>query len=172
MSDPYLGEIRMFAGNFAPRGWAFCNGQLLSIAQNTALFSLLGTNYGGNGQATFGLPNLQGRAPVHAGQGPGLSLYSMGEAGGVEQVTLTTIQIPMHSHLLAAGSTGTSATPASGLHGTTSARDYRYASAGVGATLNPAAMQLSGNSLPHENRSPYLAMSFIIATAGIFPSRN
>lgn len=172
MSEPYIGEIRIFAGNFAPRGWAFCNGQLVSIAQNNALFALLGTVYGGDGVSTFGLPNLQGRSPVHFGQGPGLSPYTLGQTGGVEEVTLTTNQIPTHNHLLAGGTTGTQASPAGGLHGTTPARDYRYSSQVAGATLNAAVVQSTGSNLPHENLAPYLAMSFIIATEGVFPSRN
>jgi microcystin-dependent protein len=167
MSEPFLGEIRMFGGNFAPRGWAFCNGQTLSIAQNTALFSLLGTTYGGNGQTTFALPDLQGRVPMHWGQGSGLSSRSLGEQDGVEAVTLTQQQLPAHTHTLN-GSTGavnttrpTNAIPAKGGSYTTAPPDTQMAS--------PAVV---GNNLPHGNMQPSLAVSFIIALEGIFPSRN
>lgn len=162
----------MFAGNFAPRGWAFCNGQLLSISQNSALFALLGTTYGGDGQNTFALPDLRGRAPVHAGTLSGGGTYVQGQAGGVESVTLTSTQIPPHTHTLTAGAVGTQASPAGGLPGTTPARDFRYSNANANVTLNPAALQTAGGSQPHDNLSPYLGISFIIALEGVFPSRN
>ncbi|MBB6557438.1 microcystin-dependent protein [Acidovorax soli] len=172
MSEAYLGEIRIFGGNFAPRDWMFCNGQILSIAQNTALFSLLGTTYGGNGTTTFALPDLRGRAPVHQGQGPGLSSYTMGEVSGSEDVTLTTQQMPQHSHGLMHGGIGTQASPQNGLLGTTSARDFRYTSAAATTNLAADTLTTSGGSQPHENRSPYLAVGYIICVGGIFPSRN
>ena len=169
MSEPFIGEIRIFGFNFAPRGWALCNGQLLSIAQNTALFSLLGTMYGGNGQTTFGLPDLRGRVPVHFGQGPGLSNYSQGEVAGSETVTLTQNQAPAHSHLVAASNGAADSTrPA----GKVPATGGGYAAAGDGSTMNPAMVNSSGGSQPHENIQPYLVLNFCIAVAGIFPSRN
>lgn len=171
MSDPFLGEISMFAGNFAPRGWALCNGQLLSIAQNSALFALLGTTYGGDGQATFALPDLRGRAPVHVGTLSGGGTYVQGQTGGTESVTLLTTQMPTHTHTLAAGAVGTQASPAGGLPGTTPAHDFRYSNATANATLHPGTIS-PGNAQPHENRSPVLALNFIIALNGVFPSRN
>lgn len=174
MAEPFIAEIRMFGGNFAPRGNAFCNGQIISIAQNTALFSLLGTTYGGNGQTTFALPDLRGRRPIHWGQGPGLSNYSLGENAGVENQTLLPTEIPQHSHApTAAGVAGTSTDPSNATWA---------ASAGgrtppplYAGTLTPVAMAATGTSggnQPHENRQPFLAISFIIALEGIFPSRN
>lgn len=169
MAEPFLAEIKMFAGNFAPRGWAFCNGQILSIAQNTALFSLLGTTYGGNGQTTFALPNLQSRSPVHAGQGPGLSSIDLGQVGGSEAVTLTQAQMPAHSHLASANQGAPSATrPA----GNVPAGSGSYATASDGSTMNPGFVQNTGGGQPHENRPPFLGINFIIALEGIFPSRN
>lgn len=162
----------MFGGNFAPRNWMFCQGQVLPIAQNTALFSLLGTNYGGNGQTTFALPDLRGRAPVHQGQGPGLSNRNIGEASGSEKVSLSVQQLPQHTHGVAYGGLGSQASPQSGLLGTTSAGDFRYSTAAASATLPANTLTLSGSSQPHENRSPYLALNFIICVAGVFPSRN
>jgi len=167
VSEPFLASIILFAGNFAPRGWAFCNGQILSIAQNTALFSLLGTTYGGNGQTTFALPDLRGRAPLSAGQGPGLASYSLGEVGGVESVTLNSNQIPPHNHAQpAASGQQTTNRP----NGAVPARGGVYASTADGALLDPTS--LTGGGQPHDNRSPYLALNYIIALEGIFPSRN
>jgi microcystin-dependent protein len=174
MATPFLGEIKMFAGNFAPRSYAFCSGQILAIAQNTALFSILGTTYGGNGQTTFALPNLQGRVPIHAGQGPGLSTYSLGQVGGTETVTLNINQIPSHTHLLTANNgPGTSAAPANNmvLAGST-ARDRVYTTNPANVTLAPNAVGNAGGSQPFSNIQPYLAINFIIAIEGIFPSRN
>jgi len=167
--DPFLGEIRIFGGNFAPRGWALCAGQILSIAQNTALFSLIGTTYGGNGQTTFALPDLRGRLPVQPS-----SLVSWGEVGGLEQVSLTANQLPAHSHPLFASTqpatlgipTGNSVADTSG------GGPPLYAQGGASVAMSPAAIEPAGLSLPHENRMPYLAMNYIIATEGIFPSRN
>jgi microcystin-dependent protein len=169
VSEPFLAQIMMFGGNFAPRGWALCNGQILPIAQNTALFSLLGTTFGGNGQTTFGLPDLRGRVPVHAGQGPGLSNVSLGEAAGNESVTLTQNQMPQHTHGVAASNGGSTASrPA----GNVLAAGGSYASASDGTTMNPAMIGAAGGGQPHENRQPYLGVNFIIALEGIFPSRN
>lgn len=175
--EPYIGEIRMFAGNFAPRGWAFCNGQLLAISQNTALFSLLGTTYGGNGQTTFGLPNLQGRYAMHWGQGNGLSPRTIGETAGNETVTLTTSQIPMHNHLMNASSVqGNAKTPANNFNAVyidpnsgSGVEIYGTTSSG---TMNPGAISNTGGSNPHDNMPPFQCVTFIIALEGIFPSRN
>ncbi|HEX5502327.1 MAG TPA: tail fiber protein [Thermomicrobiales bacterium] len=170
--DPFLGEIRMFGGNFAPKGWAFCNGQLLPIAQNTALFSLLGTTYGGNGQTTFGLPDLRGRAPLHWGQGPGLSPYTQGEQGGQEQITLISGQMPTHAHAAnAVAGGGNNSSPAGNVWAASTTRDSIYASGSPGTTMNPAAIGNAGGNQPHENRQPYLTVSFIIALEGIYPTR-
>ena len=174
MSEPFVAEIRMFGGNFAPRGWAFCNGQLLSIAQNTALFSLLGTTYGGNGQTTFGLPDLQGRSPMHRGDGPGLTPRVQGEMSGEPTVTLAASQIPAHTHQAQADASASgqsspvNATWGAGGRG----RPPAYSANPPGATLSGQALAPTGGGQPHNNRSPYLGVSFIIALQGIFPSRN
>lgn len=172
MSQPFLGEVKIFAGNFAPRGFAFCNGQILPISQNTALFSLLGTNYGGNGTSNFALPNLQGQMPMHAGQGPGLTSRSVGEQGGEASVALLASQMPVHTHgLNASEGTGTTASPGPGvaLAATAGMAVYR-APSNLGAMGAPLAG--AGGNQPHENRQPYLALTFIIAMQGIFPARN
>jgi microcystin-dependent protein len=175
MSEPFIAEIRMFAGNFAPQGWAFCNGQLLSISQNTALFSLLGTTYGGNGMTTFGLPNFQDRSPMHEGQGPGLTNRVLGEISGSATVTLLASEIPVHTHqpqadAAASGQTSpANATWGAGGRGRPAAYSANQA---PGATLNGQALAPTGGSQPHNNRSPFLGVSFIIALVGIFPSRN
>jgi microcystin-dependent protein len=166
VADPFLGEIKMFGGNFAPNGWAMCNGQLLPIVQNSALFSLLGTTYGGDGIQTFALPDLRGRVPLHFGQGPGLSNYSLGDRSGEETVTLNTNQIPAHQHAqpATAAEEGTnrpgSAVPAKG---------GVYAAATDGTTMAPTTP--AGGSQPHDNRQPYLGLNFIIALQGIYPPR-
>lgn len=168
MSEPFLAEIRIFPYNFSPRGWAFCSGQILSIAQNTALFSLLGTTYGGNGQTTFALPNLQSRTPIGFGQGPGLSPYQLGEVGGVETVTLTAQQVPAHSHqVLANPGPATTGVPGQtvSLANTTAAV---YGPAQNLVTMNT----VSEPSQPHFNRQPYTVLNFCIAVEGIYPSRN
>lgn len=172
MSEPFIAEIRMFAGNFAPRNWAFCNGQILAIAQNTALFSLVGTIYGGNGQTTYALPNLQDRFPMHAGQGPGLTPRSLGEAGGAASVTLTQSEMPAHGHTpVGTSASATTAVPsASVLPAVTQVPVY-----GAPADLVPlssSSIAPAGGAQPHENRQPYLALNFIIALAGVYPSRN
>lgn len=171
MADPFLAEIRIVGFNFAPRGWASCSGQLLQISQNTALFSLLGTTYGGNGTTTFALPNLQGASPLGAGQGPGLSQRDLGERGGSSTVALLTSQMPSHGHALRASSDPSSPTPNStmSLASTTTAKVYRSPS-----NLVPMATPLdpAGAGLPHDNRQPYLGMNFIIALQGIYPART
>ena len=173
MSTPFLGEIKLVPYNFAPRDWAFCNGTLLSIAQNTALFALLGTMYGGNGQTTFALPDLRGRVALSPGQGPGLSSYSQGESSGVESVALLTSQMPAHSHTAQASTAlGSQATPA-GSHPAVSplALGYVYRG-GAGGTMPSQAMSATGGGQPHNNMQPYLALNYVIALAGIFPPRN
>lgn len=167
MSEPFLGSIILFGGNFAPRGWAFCNGQLLPIAQNTALFSLLGTTYGGNGQTTFALPDLRSRVPVHFGQGPGLSSYSLGQSAGAETITLTQAEMPAHAHTQPASNANqTTNRP----NGAVPAKGGVYAGATDGSQLDPTTPV--GGSQPHSNLQPYLAMNYIIALEGIYPSRN
>lgn len=176
MADQFVAEIRMFAGNFAPTGWALCNGQLLPISQNTALFSLLGTNYGGDGRTTFGLPNLQGSAPLAPGQGPGLSLRVLGEMGGEQTVTLLTTEIPAHTHTVMASTGGgtdspTGATWAESKLGKTPLPVYA-ASGANNVAMHPSALSLAGGGLPHNNMPPYLCLTFIIALQGIFPARS
>jgi microcystin-dependent protein len=166
--NPFIGEIRIFGGNFAPRGWMFCQGQLLSIAQNTALFSLLGTTYGGNGQTTFALPDLRGRLPVHPG-----STVQLGEVSGLEQVTLVEAQLPAHTHAFFASSqAASSGIPSGNRVANTDPVALIYATGGASVAMSPAAIEPAGLSQPHENRMPYLAMNFIICLEGIFPSRN
>ncbi|HEU4612084.1 MAG TPA: tail fiber protein [Kofleriaceae bacterium] len=172
MSQPFIGEIRMVGFNFAPRGWAFCAGQLLPISQYDALFALIGTIYGGDGQSTFALPNMAGRLPVHQGQGPGLSNYVIGEAAGTESVALVAQQIPQHAHSVIAASGGTrSASPSGNMLGSGEADVYTR---GTAAPVNmaPNAIAPSGGSQPHDNMQPYLCINFVIALEGIFPSRN
>lgn len=168
--QPYLGEIRMFAGSFAPRGWAFCNGQLIPINQNTALFSILGTTYGGDGRTTFALPDLRGRVPLGPDQGPGLSPRVIGEAAGEENHLLSTSEMPAHTHSLAANSgNGNQRAPGGNVPAASDQRNSQYASSANTAMAAPA---FTGSSLPHNNMQPYLAVTFIIALQGIFPSRN
>lgn len=167
--EPFLGEIMMFGGNFAPRGWALCNGQLLPIAQNTALFSLLGTNYGGDGRSTFGLPNLQGRAPMFYGTGPGLSAYQIGEMSGVESVTLGVNAIPSHTHTMqGTGDDDQSASPIGAVAGRGESPLYRSA---PDTDFAPDALAVAGGSQPHNNMQPFLTVTFVIALQGLFPSR-
>ena len=176
MADPFVGEVRMFCGNFPPRGWAFCNGQLLPISQNTALFSLLGTNYGGDGRSSFGLPNLQGAFPLHAGAsaGPGLSPRSTGQTGGSESVTLGAAQMPAHGHAMEAVPGASTGTPGAGasLAPTSNGSALYRAPDGVYLNTSPSDMGAAGGSQPHANLPPYLAVSFIIAMQGIFPPRS
>ena len=174
MTDQFVGEIRMFAGNFAPTGWALCNGQLLPISQNTALFSLLGTMYGGDGKSTFALPNLQGSVPLNSGAGAGLSQRFQGETGGLPSVTLLQSEIPSHSHQ-AFGATGAGPTsPQNATWGTQAGRTPppTYSSANPTAAMNPQALGPTGGNLPHNNMQPYLVVTFIIAMQGIFPPRQ
>jgi len=173
MADPFVAEIRIFAGNFAPRGWAFCEGQLLSIAQNTALFSLLGTTYGGNGQTNFGLPNLQGRAPMHPGQGPGLTPRSLGEMGGSPTATLTSHELPSHTHTMKYNKTvaGDSNSPAGKMFAKSVVPVASVFSSSPPDTAIGSATA-AGGSQPHNNMQPYLAVSYIIALQGIYPPRS
>lgn len=176
-SEPYLASIVMFAGNFAPRGWAFCAGQILPIAQNTALFSLLGTTFGGNGQTTFALPDLRGRAPVGQGQGPGLSNIDLGQAAGTETVTLLSAQIPAHTHPVNCDGTGSSSlNPTNAIPGLSDDRTTSvpvYSTAAPNAVMNPLMIgPNTGGGQPFGIRNPYLGINFIIALEGIFPSRN
>jgi microcystin-dependent protein len=176
MSEPYIGEIRMFAGNFAPKGWAFCNGQLLSIAQNSALFSILGTTYGGNGQTTFGLPNLQGRVPMHWGTGQGLTPRTLGETSGSENVTLLNNQMPAHTHAIAANSgQGDTFSPEGAVNAAAldaSQQPLNIYSTAVNTTMAAQSVTAAGGSQPHDNMQPYQCVSFIIALEGIYPSRS
>lgn len=175
MSDQFVAEIRIFGFNFAPTGWALCNGQILPISQNTALFSLLGTTYGGNGQSTFALPDMQGNAAMFWGQGPGLSLHDLGEASGSETVTLLESEIPSHSHTLNASvENATQGTLAQGVALASSVSGTIYQSnvnANLGA-MNFKALTPTGGSLPHNNMMPYLTVNFCIALQGIFPPRS
>ncbi|HKE74978.1 MAG TPA: tail fiber protein [Acidimicrobiales bacterium] len=167
--EPFLGQIQLFGFGWAPVGWALCNGQLLSISSNTALFSLLGTTYGGNGQTTFGLPDLRGRVPVGQGQGPGLSNYDLGEVAGVENVTLINTQMPAHGHAVQGSAGATSKGPA-GLVPGFNAAGAIYAT-GDGTQMAGNMIGASGNGQAHENRQPYLGACYCIATEGIYPSR-
>lgn len=173
MSDQFVAEIRIFPTNFAPTGWAMCNGQLLPISQNTALFSLLGTVYGGDGKSTFALPDLQGNAPMQPGQGQGLSLRDLGQIGGAETVTLLQSEIPFHTHQLSANTIdlGDTSTPGPGAVYAQSASGTLYQSA-TDTQLSPQALALAGGSLPHNNMQPYLTLNFCIALQGIFPPRQ
>jgi microcystin-dependent protein len=169
--DPFVAEIRMFAGNFPPKGWAYCNGQLLPISQNTALFSLLGTFYGGDGKSTFALPDLQGSAPLQCGQGPGLSDRFLGEQSGVPSVTLLTSEMPLHIHQAQAKSSlGNSQTPAAMTWaGSNVAKQYVNTAPNI--AMSGLALGITGSSFPHNNMQPYLAVNFIIALQGVYPQR-
>ena len=175
MSSPFLGEIRMFAGSFNPAGWQFCNGQLLPISQYTALFSLIGTYYGGNGTSNFALPNLQGMAPMHQGNGAGLTPRVLGETSGSATVTLSANQAPAHSHTYncGSGSKGDTNTVASQVNcDEPTGTQQIYATTSDGSVMGPGMLQPTPTSVPHENRQPFVALSFIIAMQGIFPARN
>lgn len=164
MSDPYIGEIRMFGGNFAPEGWMFCNGQMLAISDYDTLFNLIGTTYGGDGQQNFALPNLQGRLPVHQGSG-----YNLAQSAGSETVTLTGNQIPSHTHPFNATGAGNLASPAGALP---ASGDTLYSATAPTVAMNAQSIAPSGGGQPHDNMMPYLAASFIISLYGIYPSQN
>lgn len=170
--DGYIGEIRMFAGNFAPVNWMLCQGQILPIAQNTALFSILGTTYGGNGQTTFALPDLRGRVPIGVGQGAGLSLRNLGDMAGTENVTLTVNQMPAHTHLVnAVTSVGNQNSPTGNFLADTNVLDKEYSNSASNTTMNPAMLASAGGNQPFSIMQPYLGMNYIICVAGIYPSR-
>ncbi|HEY6351140.1 MAG TPA: tail fiber protein [Candidatus Angelobacter sp.] len=167
MSSPFIGEIRMFAGNFAPVGWAFCNGAVIPIDQNDALFNLIGTTYGGDGQTTFALPNLQSCVPIHVGPG-----FALGQSGGAETVTLTTSQIPAHSHVpLASSAPGTQSNPQGGVWAA-NATLSPYNTTAPSIAMDPAAINASGGSQPHDNMIPFLVVNFILSLFGVFPSQS
>jgi microcystin-dependent protein len=173
MADPFVAEIRIFPFNFVPKGWAFCNGQLLPISQNTALFSLLGTTYGGDGKSNFALPNIQGSAVMHPGQGPGLSLHDLGETGGSANVTLIQSEMPLHPHAMnASQGDGTERTPANQLLATgIGISQYQLPGPTVAPLASPTAVAPAGGSQPHNNMQPYLTLNFCIALQGVFPAR-
>src|SRR5580704_18001735 len=182
MAQPFLGQMMMFCGNFPPRGFALCNGQLMQIAQNTALFSLLGTLYGGDGKTTFALPNLQGSVPVHMGQGPGLSVYSIGQSGGTQNVTLNNAaEMPAHSHVFSASTaTATSPSPSGRVPAKPTAANAAAFAVSQGSpyptlapqVMNPQSCSIAAGSQPHNNMMPTLFITFLIALQGIFPARN
>lgn len=178
MSQPYIGEIKMFAGNFAPRSYALCNGQILSISQNTALFSILGTTYGGNGTSTFALPNLQGSAPMGKGNGAGLTPRFLGEVSGESSVTLISSQMPVHNHLMQGNeATADLPDPSNATFGMVGGRGrpgtfYAVPSPFTAIPMAPQSLGLTGGSQPHNNMQPYAAVTFIIALQGVFPPRN
>lgn len=172
MADPFVAEIRIFPFNFAPKGWAWCDGQLLPISQNTALFSLLGTTYGGDGRSNFALPDMQGNAPMHPGQGPGLSLHDLGEAGGSDTVTLLESEIPAHAHgIVASQGDGTERQP-DGQMPATGVGISLYNTPGPLVQLNALALNATGGDQPHNNMQPYLTLNFNIALQGVFPPRT
>jgi microcystin-dependent protein len=174
MSTPLLGEIKMFAGNFPPKGWATCDGQLLLITQNPALFSILGTTYGGNGTTNFALPDLRGRVPIHAGSGPGLSPYIQGQVGGEQNHTLLANEIPAHAHLVnGVGSGGNQASPVGNYPAVESTgTSLNFSNGAPTGTMNPGTIAPSGAGQPHNNLQPFSVVTFIIALAGAFPTRN
>ncbi len=174
MANPFVAEIRIFPFNFAPKGWAFCNGYLLPISQNTALFSLLGTTYGGDGKSNFALPNLQGASPLHQGQGPGLSLYQLGESGGSDTVTLLQSEIPLHGHsLMGDVSTADVNTPGptSSYSRSTPGSAYRNTTTNL-TGMSANAIAPAGGGQPHNNLMPYLTLNFCIALQGVYPPRT
>jgi microcystin-dependent protein len=179
MSTPFVAEIRIFPFNFAPKGWAFCDGQILPLSQNTALFSLLGTTYGGDGKSNFALPNLQGNVPIHSGQGSGLSLYDLGESGGSQTVTLLDSEMPSHNHALnATTAAGTTADPNGAMFsdgnwsfsGNTGKVQY-YSTQPPNVSMGVNSTSVAGSSFPHNNLMPYLTLNFCIALQGVFPAR-
>ena len=174
MADPFVAEIRIFPFNFAPKGWAFCDGQLMPLSQNTALFSLLGTTYGGDGKSNFALPNLQGAAPMHPGQGPGLSLHDLGETGGSQTVTLLESEIPAHSHtLMCLPVPADGQYPANGsIARVIGAQPYSPSAGAPLVNMSPSALTPAGGDAPHNNMMPYLTFNFCIALQGVFPPRS
>jgi microcystin-dependent protein len=174
MANPFVAEIRIFPFNFAPTGWAFCDGQLLPISQNTALFSLLGTTYGGNGQSNFALPNMQGNAPMHPGQGPGLTLHDLGETGGSQYVTLLQSEIPAHTHSAGAQNIPlggvVTPSPTTSLNRPASGNLFTHTNQPV--MMAPEAIAIAGGDQPHNNMMPYLTLNFCIALQGVFPPRT
>jgi microcystin-dependent protein len=175
--EPFIGEIKMFGGNFAPRGWQLCQGQLLPIVQNQALFSILGTTYGGNGQTTFALPDLRGRFPMQPGQGPGLSPRTLGHQGGSEAVTLLANQMPAHNHMaVGSNAEGNQFSPEGGFPAVTldpaSGQPLNLYGGAANVPMNPAAIGVAGGSQPHENMPPFTCVNFIIALEGVYPTRN
>lgn len=173
MADPFVAEIRIFPFTFAPKGWAFCDGQLMPLSQNTALFSLLGTYYGGDGKSTFALPNLRDSAPVHAGQGPGLSPRYIGERGGAQHVTLLQSEMPAHTHTVSANDfAGDNSVPGPNISLAGSSGGSAYAPPANTTSADPGAMSIAGGSQPHNNMMPYLTLHFCIALQGVFPPRS
>ena len=174
MADPFVAEIRIFPFNFAPKGWAWCDGQLLPLSQNTALFSLLGTTYGGNGKSNFALPDLQGRAPMHPGQGPGLSLHDLGETGGSETVTLLESEIPVHSHAVNTNQGSADLQSPGPLNSIAEADAFAYKTSPFGPLVQmaPQALTPAGGDFPHNNLQPFLTLYFNIALQGVFPPRG
>ena len=171
MGTPYVGEIRIFAGNFAPAGWVFCDGSILSIVDNDTLFNLIGTTYGGDGQITFALPDLRSRVPIHQGQGPGLSNYVLAQTGGVESVTITLNQVPVHTHTPMASNTGGSDNPANNFWASSS-NGKPYNAGPPTIQLNAGTIAAAGGSQPHDNMIPFLCVSYIISLFGIYPSQT
>ena len=172
MADPFVAEIRIFPFNFAPKGWAWCDGQLMPLSQNTALFSLLGTVYGGDGKSNFALPDLQGRAPMHPGQGPGLSLHDLGETGGSETVSLLESEIPAHTHVLKASLLPADSPNPTGALTAAPGSDNLYAAAANLVAMAPQSLAPAGGDQPHNNMMPYLTFYFCIALQGVFPPRT
>lgn len=175
MSQPFVGEIRMFGGNFAPAGWMFCSGQLLPISENETLFQLIGTTYGGDGQETFALPDLQGRVPLHQGQGLGLANYVLAQTGGAESVTITTNTMAAHNHPMIATNSAAQLSPANATMATPTGAQgglRTYSAAAPNTTLQPASISPTGGSQPHDNFMPTLAVSYIISLFGIFPTQT
>jgi microcystin-dependent protein len=171
--DPFVAEIRIFPFNFAPNGWAFCDGQLLPLSQNTALFSLLGTTYGGDGKSNFALPDMQGNVPMHPGQGPGLSLHDLGEVGGSETVTLLESEIPSHSHVLnASNADGTDQQAGAELYAGGVGGIAPYAAPGALTLMSPSSIAPAGGDQPHNNMQPFLTLNFCIALQGVYPPRT